>query len=498
MYLMFDTLRNSLRLIRIAIILARHDVLFFWKKENIHGKGRKLTHALHEMGPTFIKLGQALSTRSDLVGQEIAQELAQLQDRLPPFSGGTARAIIAKQFSKPIAELFASFDNRAAAAASIAQVHFATLHDGSEVAVKILRPGIEDAFARDIALFYWLADLAQYWRPDWRRFKLREVVRTFEEMVRFELDLRFEASAAVELKKNLQLDTGFYIPQIHWELTSQRVLTSERIRGIPISDVAAIKAAGHEPAKLVDIAAVSFFRQVFRDGFFHADLHPGNLFVLPSGWLAVVDFGIMGRLDKKSRIYLAQILHGFLTEDYHNLAKVHFEAGLVPAHKSVDNFALALMAITKPIIGRKLSDISVARLLGQLFTTAEAFEMEVQPHLLLLQKNMMITEGVGRMLNPDVNMWQVAEPLIADWAKENLGARAQIKEKAEETIELIRSLPTLIRNAEVALARVSDGGIKLHPDTVAAKKTSQREWLWFAWIAFFALYFLIFSKLTIY
>ncbi len=483
---MLRSLRNSARLIRIAIILARNDVLFFWSSENA-GKGKRLARALEQMGPTFIKLGQAFSTRADLIGQDVALELAGLQDRLPPFPAGTARSIIARQLGKPVDEIFATFENKAAAAASIAQVHFATLKDGREVAVKILRPHIEEAFARDIRLFYWLADIAQYWKPEWHRLKLREVVKTFEEMIRFELDLRFEASAAVELKNNLKHDTGFYVPEVYWDYTAARVLTLERIRGIPISDVAALRGAGHDPAKLVDLAAVGFFTQVFRDGFFHADLHPGNLFVLPNGWIAAVDFGIMGRLDKKTRMYLAQILHDFLKEDYYSLAKVHFDVGLVPAHKSVENFALALMAIAKPIIGRRLNEISVAKLLGQLFATAEAFEMEVQPHLLLLQKNMMITEGVGRMLNPQVNMWQVAEPLIEDWARENLGAAAQLKDHARETIALVKGLPGLLRDAEMVLSRVSGGGIKLHPETTstmeAARQRLQRQWLILGWAA---------------
>jgi ubiquinone biosynthesis protein len=228
--------------------------------------------------------------------------------------------------------------------------------------------------------------------------------------------------------------------------------------------VEALKKAGHSLPSLVDIAAVSFFNQVFRDGFFHGDLHPGNLFVLPNGTIAVVDFGIMGRLDKKSRLYLAQILHGFLTEDYMNLAQVHFDAGLVPANKSVENFALALMALTKPIIGQKLSDISVGRLLGQLFATAKAFEMQVQPHLLLLQKNMMITEGVGRMLNPDVNMWQIAAPLIGQWAKDNLSPRAQLKEHTLEAFALAKRLASLKEQ----------------------RSRYHREWLRFAWAVLLA------------
>jgi len=484
---MFRSIRNCSRLVRIALILARYNVLFFWRGEATADKGRRLAQALHALGPTFIKLGQALSTRADLVGQEVALELAQLQDRLPPFASTIARAIVASGLGRPIEEMFATFENEPAAAASIAQVHFATLKDGKEVAVKILRPHIGEAFARDIELFYWIADMAQRFKPEWRRFRLREVAHTFEEMIRFELDLRYEGAAATELKANLKNDQGFYVPEIYWDYTSHEVLTAERIRGIPIGDVAALKAAGHDTAKLVDLAAVGFFRQVFRDGFFHADLHPGNLFVLPDGNIAAVDFGIMGRLDKQTRIYLAQILRDFLAEDYQNLAKIHIEAGLVPPHTSENNFALAVMAIAKPIIGRSLNEISVARLLGQLFTTAEAFEMEVQPHLLLLQKNMMIAEGVGRMLNPNVNMWMVAQPLVEEWVTQNFNARARIKHHVRETMALARMLPTLIRQAESALERVNSGGIRLHPETEssmqAARARMQRNWLIFAWAA---------------
>lgn len=494
---MFRAIRNFSHLILITLILKRHGVLFFWRGDDSADKGRRLARALHQLGPTFIKLGQALSTRADLVGQEVALELAQLQDRLPPFPTPVARAIIAAQIGRPVEDIFASFENKPAAAASIAQVHFATLKDGKEVAVKILRPNIAKAFARDLELVYWLTDLAQQFKPEWQRFRLQEVARTFEEMIKFELDLRLEAAAATELRQNMKNDIGFYVPVVYWDYTAHDVLTLERIHGIPMGDVNALKAAGHDTARLVDLAALGLFKQVFRDGFFHADLHPGNLFVLPSGDLAAVDFGIMGRLDKQTRMYLAQILHDFLAEDYKNLAKVHLDAGLVPPGTSLDNFSLAVMAIAKPIIGRKLSEISVARLLGQLFTTAEAFNMEIQPHLLLLQKNMMIAEGVGRMLNPDVNMWKVAQPMIEEWVGSNFGIKARIRDQAKETLALLSTLPILVREAEAALSRVTSGGIKLHPETEssmqAARSRIHRDWLIFAWgaLVVFALAYLL-------
>lgn len=479
------TIKNTSRLVVIILVLVRSNAFFFWKGEQSFENGRRFARALERLGPTFVKLGQLISTRSDLIGQDAALALTELQDRVPPFASSQVHAIIEEQLGKKTRELFLDFDDKAAAAASIAQVHFARLHDGREVAVKVLRPGIEEAFARDVSLLYWIADVVEFWFPALRRFKLGEVTGTFEEMIRFELDLRFEAAAAVELRNNLKSDSDLYVPHIYWNYTAHRVLTLERVSGIQISDVAAIIAAGHDPVKLVDTAAVSFFNQVFRDGYFHADMHPGNMFVMPNGRIAVVDFGIMGRIDRKSRIYLAQILHGFMTEDYYNLAKVHFDAGFVPAHKSVDSFALAMMAITKPIIGRKLSDISVARLLGQLFTTAETFEMEAQPHLLLLQKNMMLTEGVGRMLNPEVNMWQVVQPLIEEWARQNLGVRSRIKEHLGEGATLIRSLPGLVARAETILARVSQGeGIKEH--MAAQRRKFHKDWLLLGWVALLA------------
>lgn len=481
---MLHHLRNSLRLLRIASLLVGHGVLTL-RQLPPEEKGRRLARALEVMGPSFVKLGQTFSTRSDLVGQEVALALSTLQDKLPPFDGKTARRLVAEEMEAPLETLFTAFDDKAVAAASVAQVHFAVTKEGRKVAVKLMRPGIEKAFARDIALFYWLAGVADFFRPDWQRLHLREVVRLMEETVRFETDLRMEAAAATRLRENLKNDQGFYVPKVYWELTAHRMLTLERIEGIPVSDVEAIRAAGHDLGRLVDIAAVSFFNQAFRDGFFHADLHPGNLFVLPDGSLAVVDFGIMGRLDKPTRIFLAQVLHGFLTEDYYNLSKVHFDVGFVPPHKSPEAFELALMAITKPIMGRSLNEISVARLLGQLLATAESFEMEVQPHLLLLQKNMMITEGVGRMLNPAVNMWQVAEPLINEWARDNLGPKAWVKEQAQETLSLVKALPALVRETQGMLAREKARTV-LEAETLKTaqqKLKLQRQLVWFCWAA---------------
>lgn len=482
---MFHHLRNTLRLLRIGGLLVGSGSLTR-KPIGPKERGKRLAGALEAMGPSFVKLGQTFSTRSDLVGEEMALALSDLQDKLPPFDGKTARALVAEEMEAPLETIFSAFDENAVAAASVAQVHFATTIDGKEVAVKLLRPGIERAFKRDIALFYWMASVVDFFRPDFKRLRLREVVSMMEDTVRFEMDLRMEAAAATRLRDNLKNDEGFHVPQVYWELTAHRMLTLERIIGIPVYDVAAIKAAGIDPTKLVDIAAVSMFKQVFRDGFFHADMHPGNLFVRHDGTLAVVDFGIMGRLDKRMRIFLAQVLHGFLSEDYANLARVHFDMGIVPPHKSQDAFELALMAITKPIIGKSLKDISFARLLGQLISTAESFEMEVQPQLLLLHKNMLITEGVGLMLNPNVNMWQVAEPMIEEWAAENLGPRAWIKDHAEETFSLIKSIPALVKDAQKIVAREEQVADTNREELrIAEEKLKfQRHLLWLGWLAF--------------
>ena len=450
----------------------------------------RLTAAIERLGPTFIKLGQALSTRSDLIGDEIAEDLGGLRDKLPPFPTAIARAIIEEQFSAPIDTLFTAFDDVPIAAASIAQVHRAQTHEGKTVAVKILRPDIEAAFARDLDLFLWMAEIIDRRVESLRRLKPLEVVRTFRETVFFELDLRFEAAAATELADNIsRYELGFRVPAVDWAHTSRRVLTTGWVEGIPLSDVAAIKEQGHNPDELLAKAARSLFSQVFRDGFFHADLHPGNLFVDKNGDIVAVDFGIMGRLDLNSRLYIAEILRGFITEDYRHVAEVHFTAGYVPAGKSVELFTQACMAVAKPIIGKPLNEISVATLLGQMFKIAAEFEMETQPQLLLLQKTMMVTEGVGRMLNPNLNMWELARPLIEQWASEHFGIAGKMKDAARSGYDTARKLPMMLGYIENTLKSLGNAqGITLHPRTIEAlnkhRRTSHERWLYFAWTVF--------------
>ena len=482
---MWRALRNLARMVVIAVTLARHDALFvfdplglgaiaalvgglFRRRRAADRPGQRLAAALQELGPSFIKFGQAISTRPDLVGEAVARDLAELQDRLPPFSGAIAREIIASELDTPLDAAFVRFEDEAAAAASIAQVHFATTSDGRAVAVKVLRPGIEAAFARDLDLFYWLAELAERLRPSLRRLKPVEVVRILAESVAIEMDLRFEAAAASELSENLAHDSGFVVPTIDWRRTARRVLTIARVEGIRIDDRAALIAAGHDLDAIIEKAGRSFFNQVFRDGFFHGDLHPGNLFVDAAGDIVAVDFGIMGRLDRDSRRYLAEMLIGFLAGDYARVAEVHFEAGYVPAHKSRAAFAQACRSIGEPILGRPLNEISLGRLLGQLFQVTEAFDMETQPRLLLLQKSMLLAEGLGRSLNPEVNIWILTQPLIEDWMRENLGPEARLRETSEEAMATLRRLPGLLADAERLLADMASGGLRLHPDTARA------------------------------
>ncbi len=480
---MIRTLRNVVRLLVLARTLARHDALFLLEHIGVAPSitlvarlvsrrrrpgrpGQRLARALQEAGPSFIKLGQALSTRSDLLGEELATDLSQLQDRLPPFPGAAARATIERELGAPVDTLFQRFDDVPVAAASIAQVHFAVDGDGREVAVKVLRPGVEAAFARDLDLFMWIAEIVEATRPEWRRLRPVDSVRTLAETVSMEMDLRFEAAAAAELAENFAGDPDFRVPAVNWSRTGRRVLTVERVSGIPLDDRDAILAAGQDPHEVLARAARAFFLQLFRDGFFHGDLHAGNLFVGADGAVVAVDFGIMGRLDRPTRRFLAELLVAFLTQDYRRAAEVHFEAGWVPAHRSIDSFTQACRSIAEPIMDKPQNEISMARLLGQLFAVTETFEMETQPQLLLLQKTMLVAEGTGRRLCPDANMWVLARPLIEAWMAETLNPEARLRETVGEVTESVLRLPAFMRLAEKGMTMLAEGRIRLHPDSV--------------------------------
>ncbi len=498
---MIKTSRNLLRLLTIAHTFARHDVLFLledvrpvrgvtWlvrlfsrRNQEIVGKrpGQRLAMALSALGPTFIKLGQALSTRSDLLGEEIAEDLSDLQDKLAPFPGEEARRLIEAELGRPMELLFASFDDLPVAAASIAQVHFAVTPEGRKVAVKVLRAGVKAAFRKDISLFYWLAELVEQTQPSLRRLKPVESVRAFEDSVVLEMDLRFEAAAAAEMAENFEGDSTFSIPTIDWSRTARGVMTMERIEGLSIDEREALMAAGLSPEEILKKAAVAFFNQVFRDGFFHADMHPGNLFVDRSGNLVAIDFGIVGRIDAKTRRYLGEMMLGFLTGNYRRVAEIHFEAGYVPAEKSLGAFTQACRSIGEPIMGLPMQEISIGRLLGHLFQITETFEMETQPQLLLLQKSMLVAEGVGRKLAPDINMWQMAQPLIEKWMMENLGPAAYLRDGAESAFKTFTKLPHLVSKVEKAAAELSDG-LKLDPEIIKLLAESRNNSLIPRWV----------------
>lgn len=497
-----QTARNLGRLFAIARTLARHDALFplelagvapplVWAAKLVSARdaagrpGERLARALQELGPSFVKVGQLLSVRPDVVGEEIAEDLANLQDQLLPFPAALAREAVERELGKPVEELFASFEDKPVAAASIAQVHFAVTSDGRDVAVKVLRPGISEIVARDMGLAEWLAGIMESARPDLRRLKPVEVVNNIREWVAVELDLRLEAAAAAELSENMADDPGFRVPEVDWQRTGEQVMTLARVRGITIDERDLLIQAGHDPEALVAQAARAFFNQVFRDGFFHADLHPGNLFVDESGAIVAVDFGIMGRLDRATRLTIAEMLLGFLTRDYRRVADVHFEAGYVPRDQSRDLFTQACRSIGEPILDRPLHEISIARLLAQLFRVTGQFGMPTQPQLLLLQKTMVLTEGIGRTLAPDLNMWALSQPLIEDWAMRNLSPPARMRDAAERGVETLRRLPELANKVEDIIEETAASGFRLHSDTVddLARRQSEARaratrWLW--------------------
>jgi ubiquinone biosynthesis protein len=465
---MFRALRNGWRLLCMAVSFARHDALFpletlgiapaliawarlFAPRGDTRRPGERLAAALQDMGPSFIKLGQALSTRADLLSEEVAADLARLQDHIPAFPGAEARRIIESELGQPLGAVFSSFDDVPVAAASIAQVHFAVTTDGRDVAVKVLRPGIEKAFERDLDLFYWVAELVERTQPRFRRLKPVESVRAFADVVRVEMDLRMEAAAAEELGDNFADDPNYRAPRIDWDRTAERVMTQERVDGIPIGDREAIIAAGHDPHEIMRKAAEAFFYQVFRDGFFHADMHGGNAFVDRQGTIVPVDFGIMGRVDEDTRGYLAELLVAFLRRDYHAVAEVQFRAGYVPPDQSLEIFAQACRSIGEPIFGKPSHQISIARLLAQMLRVTEQFQMAAQPQLLLLQKTMLMAEGMGTKLNPNVNIWELARPLIEDWMVTHFGPRATVGRAVDDLAQGLRRLPRLIDSLHVVV-----------------------------------------------
>ncbi|MFT4149358.1 MAG: 2-polyprenylphenol 6-hydroxylase [Paracoccaceae bacterium] len=415
-----------------------------------------VTRAITALGPAYIKFGQVLSTRPDVVGDELADQLRMLQDRLPPFPTGIARATFAEETGMSVAEEFSEF-SEPVAAASIAQVHRARLADtGAEVAVKVLRPGIERAFRRDIDAFYFAARMIEVVSPASRRLRPTDVIAHFDNTVQGELDLRLEAASASEFAANTAKDAGFRVPKPHWGLSGKRVMTMDWAEGIPLGDIEALDAAGHDRVALGARVLQLFLSHALRDGYFHADMHQGNLKVGADGAIIAYDFGIMGQIDEYTRRVYAEILMGFIARDYRRVAEVHFEAGYVPADRDIDDFARALRAVGEPIFGMEASRVSMARLLAFLFEVTERFGMATRTELILLQRTMVVVEGVARSLDPHINIWQVARPVVEGYIRENLGPRALVRDLGRTARVLARFGPRLPRLAEAALIRQSE------------------------------------------
>ena len=495
---MFRTLRNIRRTLRMAKTLAAYDALLpreFAKSAppalrslaRAFGKpgpalsllppGERLAKALEQMGPSAIKLGQLLATRPDIVGEEIARGLEALQDRVPPFAETEARRIVEAALGRPLATIFSAF-GPSVAAASIAQVHKCVTTDDPprDVAVKVLRPDIVFEFARDFDTFRFLARAAERFFAEARRLRLRALVETLSQSVAIELDLRMEGAAASEFAQTLSGPYAFRVPAPDWSRSSQRVLTSEWIDGIPIREVAALEAAGLDPRRIALLIMQSFLTQALRHGFFHADMHPGNLFIDAAGRVCAVDFGIMGRLDPVMRRFLADTLAGFLARDYMRVAQVHFDVGFVPKTHDVETFAQALRAVGEPIFGRVAREVSMARLLEQLFETTRRFDMQLQPQLVLLQKTMVAVEGLCRLLDPDFDIWESSRPILEQWMVDNLGPEARLREAAESLSNLGRlaqHFPQVLHDTEIIAGQLAAGGLRLHPESVQAIALAQ-------------------------
>ena len=439
------------------------------KKKNLDNtktSGQRLCDALQEMGTTFIKLGQFLATRPDIIGQSLANDLERLQDKLPPFGKTVSENIIKKEIGIKNFEKISNLSNPIAAA-SIAQVHLATIIEENkerEVAIKILRPNIEKVFNEELDALMLLAYLIEGTIKKSKRLKLVEVVHLLKEITNIEMDLRFEAAAANELYENTKNDIGFNVPKIYWNFTSKRMLTLDKVDGISIREQEELEKKGIKLKNLAEKLIQHFLKQAVRDGFFHGDMHQGNLFVDNEGNIIPVDFGIMGRLDENNRKYLAEILYGFIQRDYTKVAEVHFQAGLVPKNASKNEFAQALRSVGEPIFGHSIKDISGGNLLSQLFEITEKFNMATQTQLLLLQKTMVVVEGVARKLYPEANIWNISKPILEEWIKNYKSPKSTIDKAintSQEIIKRVPDLPNFIDKANYALQLIAEGKLNL-------------------------------------
>ena len=463
--------RVLVRLLEIQRVLLRHGLddyvrathlyrplrfLFFlsplvwFGRRRGASRGARLRLALQELGPIFVKFGQAVSTRRDLLPPDIADELAMLQDRVPPFPGSTARALIEQAYGRPLAEVFESFDETPLAAASIAQVHAARLPGGQEVVVKVLRPGMRAMIERDLEVLQALADLAQRYSREAQRLRPREIVDEYQKTVLDELDLMREAANASQLKRNFAGSDLLYVPEVYWDYCRNDVMVMERIHGVPISDLKRLKASGTDIRQLAENGVRIFFTQVFRHNFFHADMHPGNIFVLVDDprrpRYAAVDFGIVGTLDPRDQHYLAENFMAVFERDYRRVALLHLESGWVPSGTRIEEMESAVRTVCEPIFDRPLKDISFGRILLRLFEISRRFNMQIQPQLILLQKTLLNVEGLGRDLYPDLDVWSTATPILREWMRERTSVRTLargLRTHVPELIEAVRGVPAL-------------------------------------------------------
>ncbi len=503
-------IRRNLRLLVISHVLATHGMamlatrmrLFrpyawimqiFSSDDSPARLGVQLRRGLEKLGPTFIKFGQMLSTRVDLLPPEVVMELKKLQDAVPPEKPEVVKGVLARTYKQPLlgeGGVFAEFDDTPVAAASIAQVHFARLHNGLEVAVKIRRPKIHKTIEADLAILHLLAALFDRYFPEYRRLKAPRVIEEFANTIRGELNLRAEAARASRFADNLKDMPDAAIPAVVWECTTTEVLVTERIHGIPIDERGRLLEAGHDLLQLCERTATLFFHMVFVDGYFHADLHPGNIFVSKDARIQLVDFGIVGHLDLKSRCYIADMLLAFLQQNYRRAAEVHLEAGYVPADTDMSAFEDAMREIAEPIFNRPLADISLAELLFYLFAVTERFQMETRPELLLLQKTMVVIEGVARELEPSINVWALAKPLVTKWVAEHLGPKARVEAALEDVRHGVQQWLQLPAQLTEALARQQEqqqaetvSGSWVWPVLGALLAAAGGAWISAAWLA---------------
>jgi len=496
-------LRVLSRLLQIQRVLVRHGLdeiilathLFrplrfafylspatWFHRERGGSRAERLRLALEELGPIFMKFGQTLSTRRDLLPRDIADELEKLQDRVPPFSSAQAQSIAEAAYERPLSEVFARFDEEPLAAATIAQVHTAQLASGKEVVVKIVRPGIREQIQRDIEVMYALAQLAARYWPDAHRLRPVELVREYEKTILDELDLMREAANAAQLRRNFADSRLLYVPEVYWDLCRKNVMVMERLHGVLINDIAELQRRGANIKRLAENGVEIFFTQAFRHNFFHADMHPGNIFVLLDDpqhpRYAAVDFGIVGTLDPRDQHYLAENFIAFFDHDYRRIAQLHIDAGWIPPHVRVDELESAVRTVCEPIANKPLKEISFGQVLISLFEAAQRFDAQMQPQLMLIQKTLLQIEGVGRQLYPDLDLWETAQPLLRQWMQERYSVRSMLKQARDQLpgfVDSLRMTPQLIQNT---IQRAADGRLAVpmqSPDIEALRREIRED-----------------------